>query len=292
MRVTVVRLSGRRQFPGGGWGGCWGWRWPGRLGTLQLEGEIVGSDGAGPGRPPQAPRGRHIPLPGTLNFRDTGGYPVAGGGTVAWRMLLRSDGLSRVDGVGASMLAEFGLRTVLDLRTSYEVEIAPSPDLNGHGTVTLNISLIGEDFSGLPTELGAVYDFIVDARGDAIGAAVRSLARPGALPGLVHCTAGKDRTGIVIAFVLAAIGVPDEHIAADYALTGRYLYATNEAAIGFVSADTGMSEQLTADLLASPPELILRALDRARGHGGIDAYLAAHGVTASDLGRLRRALVS
>lgn len=236
--------------------------------------------------------GRHIPLPGTLNFRDTGGYPVAGGGTVAWRTLLRSDGLGRVDRAGSSMLAELGLRTVLDLRTSHEVKLAPSPDLNGNGTVTLNISLIGEDFSGLPTDLGEVYDFIVDVRGEAIGAAVRSLARPGALPGLVHCTAGKDRTGIVIAFVLAAIGVPDEHVAADYALTGRYLYPANATAIEFVSADTGMSEQLTADLLASSPGLILRALDRARGHGGIDTYLAAYGVTASDLGRLRRALVA
>lgn len=235
--------------------------------------------------------GRHIPLPGTLNFRDTGGYPVAGGGAVAWRTLLRSDGLSRVNGAGAGMLAELGLRTVLDLRTSHETQLAPSPDLLGRGTVTLNISLIGEDFVDLPTDLGGVYDYIVDARGAAIGAVVRSLARPGALPGLVHCTAGKDRTGIVIAFVLAVIGVPDEFIAADYALTSRYLHPAHGAAIGFVSADTGMDEQLTAELLASPPELILRALDRARGYGGIDAYLTAHGVTASDLGRLRRALV-
>ncbi len=236
--------------------------------------------------------GRHIPLPGTLNFRDTGGYPVAGGGTVAWRTLLRSDGLSRVDGAGSGMLAELGLRTVLDLRTSYEAQIAPSPDLVGNGTVTLNISLIGEDFTDLPADLPGVYDYIIDVRGDAIGAAVRSLARPGALPGLVHCTAGKDRTGIVVAFVLAAIGVPDEFIAADYALTSQYLQPTDAAAIGFVSADTGMSEQLTVDLMASPPELIMRALDRARGHGGADAYLAAHGVAVSELARLRRALVA
>jgi protein-tyrosine phosphatase len=217
---------------------------------------------------------------------------VAGGGTVAWRTLLRSDRLSRVDGAGAGMLAELGLRTVIDLRTSYETQLAPSPDLHAQGTVTLNISLIGEDFSGLPAELAGVYDFIVDARGEAIGAAVRSLARPGALPGLVHCTAGKDRTGIVIAFVLAAIGVPDEHIAADYALTSRYLYTAMTEAIEFINPVTGALEPLPDELMASPPELILRALDRARGRGGVDAYLAAHGVTASDLGRLRRALVA
>lgn len=238
--------------------------------------------------------GRHIPLPGTLNFRDTGGYPVADGGTVAWRTLLRSDGLSRIGSAGASMLAELGLRTVLDLRTTYETQLAPTPDLRGRGTVMLNISLIGEDFSGLPADLGEVYDFIVDARGPAIGEAVRSLARPGALPGLVHCTAGKDRTGIVIAFVLAAIGVPDEFIAADYALTSQYLHPANPKAISFVSSGSGISEQLTVELLTSPPDLVLRALHRARLHGGIDGidgYLAAHGVTEADLGRLRRALV-
>jgi len=245
----------------------------------------VGSDlDAGPGR--------HLPLPGTLNFRDVGGYPVAGGGTVAWRTLLRSDGLNRLDRAGTDMLAELGLRTVLDLRTSYETQIAPTPDLASHGTITVNISLIGEDFTGLPADLGEVYDHIIDARGAAIGAAMRSLAQPGALPGLVHCAAGKDRTGIVIALVLVAIGVPDEFIASDYALSGRYLDPASTPAIGLVSEGTGMGEQLTATLLASPPELILRALDRARRRGGIASYLATHGVTADDLRRLQEALVS
>jgi protein-tyrosine phosphatase len=232
---------------------------------------------------------RHIPLPGTLNFRDTGGYPVAGGGSVAWRTLLRSGGLSRLGRAGTDMLAELGLRTVLDLRTSYEAELAPSPDLTGHGTVTMHISLIGEDFTDLSADLGGVYDYIVDARGAAIGAAIRSLARPGALPGLVHCTAGKDRTGIVIAFALAAI---DEFVVSDYALTSQYLGPESAAAVEFVSESTGMAEQLAATKLASRPELILRALDRARRNGGIDAYLSVHGVAAADLERLRKALVS
>jgi protein-tyrosine phosphatase len=265
-----------------------------------------------------ADSGRHIPLPGTLNFRDAGGYPVAGGGTVAWRKLLRSDGLSRLDESGTAMLARLGLRTILDLRTSYEAEMAPSPDLASHGAVTVHISLIGEDFAGLPDELGEIYDFIVDERGAAIALAVRSLASPGALPGLVHCTAGKDRTGIVIAFVLAAIGVPDEVIAADYALTGVYLDPSRTPVIGQVMDGTGMDEDTTTALLVSPPELILRALERAREHGarnpgarkhgagnpgagnpgarntgaGIGGYLAANGITPGDLARLRAALVS
>ena len=238
--------------------------------------------------------GRHLALPGTLNFRDTGGYPVAGGGVTRWRQLLRSDGLHRVDRDGLDILSAFGLRTVLDLRTNEETRIAPSPvdELASAGAVTMQVSLIGDDFDELPTELSGIYDFIIDQRGTAIGAAVRSLARPGALPALVHCTAGKDRTGIVVAFALAAVGVPEEFVAADYALSGTYLDPQHTPAIGHVQESTGLGERLTAALLASPPELIARALDRARGQAGsIADYLVGCGVTCAELKALRSALI-
>ena len=238
--------------------------------------------------------GRHVAVGGTLNFRDTGGYPVAGGGVTRWRRLLRSDGLHRVDGDGLSMLRTFGLRTVLDLRTNEEAQIAPSPldELAGSGALTMQISLIGENFEALPAELPGIYDFIIDERASAIGAAIRALARPGALPALVHCTAGKDRTGIVVAFVLAAVGVPDELVAADYALSGTYLDPQHTPTIGHVAESTGLGERLTAALLASPPELIIRAIERARRQAGSLAdYLAACGVTCAELTALRSALV-
>ena len=69
---------------------------------------------------------RRIALPGTLNLRDLGGYPAAGGGTVRWRTLLRSDALHRLDDAGRAVLAGLGLRTVIDLRTDEEVKAAPS----------------------------------------------------------------------------------------------------------------------------------------------------------------------
>jgi protein-tyrosine phosphatase len=238
---------------------------------------------------------RRIPLAGTLNLRDVGGYPVAGGGSIGWRRLLRSDALHRIDQAGVDMLCGLGLRTVLDLRTAAEIEIAPSPleRLAERGTRTTHISLIGEDLAALSTELDDIYEFIVDRRGTVIGAAVRSLTRPYALPALVHCSAGKDRTGIVVALVLAAVGVPDEFIAADYALTSVYLDPRHTAAIGQVRASSGMGERLTTALLASPPELIAGVLARARQHGGtVEGYLAGQGVTADDLATLRAALVT
>ncbi len=258
-------------------------------------GRVTTSDPAGLIRHIGGMPGRHLAVSGTLNFRDTGGYPVAGGGVTAWRRLLRSDGLHRLDNAGLGQLGRLGLRTVLDLRTNAEAQIAESPldEFARAGALTMQVSLIGEDFEDLPADLPAIYDFIIDRRGSAIGAAIRSLARPGGLPALVHCTAGKDRTGIVVAFTLAAIGVPDRFVAADYALSSLYLDPQHTPTIGRVQESTGLGERLTAALLASPPELIIRSLDRARRQAGsVTDYLAGHGVTCAELAALRSALVT
>jgi protein-tyrosine phosphatase len=238
--------------------------------------------------------GRHIAVPGTLNFRDAGGYPVAGGGVTAWRRLLRSDGLHHLGAGALEMLGRLGLRTVLDLRTSAEAEIAPGPidAIAQNGALVMRISLIGEDLTEMPGNLTAIYDYVIDRRGPAIGAAIKSLTRPGGLPGLVHCTAGKDRTGIVVAVALAAVGVPDPFIAADYALSSLYLDPEHTPTIGRLQEGTGLGDQLTAALLASPPELILHMLGRVRRQAGsIAGYLTRHGVTCAELNALRSALV-
>src|SRR5258708_34845513 len=90
--------------------------------------------------------GRHIAIPGTLNFRDAGGYPAADGGATRWRRLLRSDGLHCLGEGATDLLGGLGLRAVLDLRTSCEAHLAPSPldDPARHRAVTRSISLIGD----------------------------------------------------------------------------------------------------------------------------------------------------
>ncbi|MGO8728349.1 MAG: tyrosine-protein phosphatase [Streptosporangiaceae bacterium] len=259
---------------------------PGRSAILmQISGEI--------GQVMQAiaaAQGRHIALPGTFNLRDVGGYP-ASGGTLRWRTLLRSDALHRIGAGGIELLGGVRLRTVLDLRTPIEAEIAPCVG-DGLGARVVHLSILDGDLQELPAELDAIYRHMIEERGDAIGAAIRQLCAADGLPALVHCSAGKDRTGIVIALALAALGVPDEIIAADYALSGSFLDPETTAAIGQLKASSGLGDQLTAGLLGSPPELILDVLARARAAAGsADGYLLSHGVRPGELAVLRAAMI-
>jgi protein-tyrosine phosphatase len=217
---------------------------------------------------------------------------------VRWRTLFRSDALHLLDAVGAAALAGLGLRTVLDLRSQAEVDIAPSP-VRGPvmhlpllpDLLALPVPAAGEP-PGSGLDLSTIYQYFVDECGDRIAAAIGELASDDAFPALVHCSAGKDRTGVVIALVLAVLGVPDEVIAADYALSARYLNPEQTPVIGQLQASTGLGEELTTKLLRSPPELILAVLDRVRtAAGSVEGYLRAHGLSGLALSSLRAALI-
>ena len=234
---------------------------------------------------------RRIALPGTLNLRDLGGYPTSDGGTVRWRTLLRSDALHRLDDTGRATLAGIGLRTVVDLRTDEEAAQAPSA-LDGTGARVFRVPLFrAEDLGDLPPALAAIYRHMIDDRGAAIAEAVGRLSPGGALPGLIHCSAGKDGTGLVVALVLELIGVPDEIIAADYALSAGNLDADAAQVMSRIQAISG-GHGVDLGLLGSPPELIIEALARVRDHAGsVAGYLFRHGLTQPAIESLRRTLV-
>jgi protein-tyrosine phosphatase len=236
---------------------------------------------------------RRIALPGTLNLRDLGGYPTADGGFVRWRTLLRSDALTRLDDAGRSVLAGLQLRTVIDLRTDEEAQDAPSA-LGGVGARTFRIPLFTSEALGrLDPELAAVYRYMVDDCGAAIASAVGRLCQEGALPGLIHCSAGKDRTGLVAALVLGVTGVPDEIIAADYAMSAAYLDPGAASVISWIRAIGGAASRLDLGVLGAPPQLILDALGRVRARAGsIAGYLVQHGLTRDAIAALSTALIA
>ncbi|SNQ47906.1 Protein tyrosine/serine phosphatase (fragment) [Frankia canadensis] len=109
----------------------------------------------------------------------------------------------------------------------------------------------------------------------------------------MHCSAGKDRTGLVIALVLDLAGVPTDVIAEDFALTARYLDGEAGAAVRRLSAHMSPDgAELPESVMACPPELIVRSLERVRSrHGDSRGYLLAHGTTPHALDRLVDALV-
>src|ERR1039457_1534163 len=236
---------------------------------------------------------RLIPLPGTFNLRDLGGYPACGAGTGRWRTRFCSDALHRIDDSGRAVLTGLNLRTVIDLRTREEAEIAPSALGDALTVRRAHIPVINTvQFSALAPELSAVYRHMVDECGATIAAAIACLCAPGALPGLIHCSAGKDRTGMLAALILSAIGVDDDVIAADYALSQTYLLAEPTASSRQVGASTGLGQRLNVHLMGSPPEIILDALAHVRSLSGtVPGYLRSHGLTKSQLETLQTGLI-
>jgi protein-tyrosine phosphatase len=232
---------------------------------------------------------RRLPVGGTYNLRDVGDYPVAGGGRTRWGRLFRSDATRFIDGAD---LAALGLRTVIDLRDEAEVTVLPT----GLDVLVPTVlrrpldprSLLSRMAVGSPDPLGELYVALVHERGAELAAVVADLARPGALPALVHCAAGKDRTGVVIALVLSAVGVPDDVVATDYALTSDYL---TPAFFSAVPAESGAADPVDEVLRGARPEsmaAMLRVL--AAEHGGARAYLVGHGVPDEAIDHLRTAL--
>ena len=168
---------------------------------------------------------RHISLSGPVNFRDLGGYDTTDGRRVRWRRLFRSDSLSPVTVDDARVLTEdLGLVAVVDLRRGREVERdgrggLADVALHYHHVPLINDSDLESDRSWERT-LHELYTHMLAQSAGAVSEALTVIASEAAEhPTVFHCTAGKDRTGIVAALVLALLGVSDEDIVADYALT-------------------------------------------------------------------------
>jgi protein-tyrosine phosphatase len=168
---------------------------------------------------------RHIPLEGAVNFRDLGGYETTDGQRTRWRVLFRADGLGELTATDLGVMAQLGIRTVVDLRSGYEMENSRF-DVDAHPVDFHHFPFIDalpdvEEWDRRPGLLGEQYkEMLVDAMPQIRGA-LNVLASAEARPAVFHCTAGKDRTGLLSALVLSLVGVPEETVVADYALSGE-----------------------------------------------------------------------
>jgi protein-tyrosine phosphatase len=248
----------------------------------------------------QHARPRRIALERVFNFRDLGGYSAENGRTVRWGRVYRADGIHRIEGADLARVAALGIRTVLDLRTRGE--------LDDHGRV--RTESMNATYHHLPlleqvwerelyrAEHGAVefladrYLAMLDQGATSIVTALSTVAEADRLPLVFHCSAGKDRTGVLAAVLLSAVGVSDDDIAGDYALSRA---AMREMAEWVRTERPESYETMSAQppaFLDAPPLAMRRFLALARvEYGSLTEYVVTSGLPADALDALRAALL-
>lgn len=262
---------------------------------------------------------RWIDLDGAANVRDLGGLRTADGGVTRPDRLIRSDNLQGLTPADVRRLVDdHGVRVIADLRTEVEVQAeGPGPMLAEPSVTVRNLSLLPE--AGVNTDAAAdsdgsvvlpwqtreaerkragkprptaadIYLRYLDDRGDAVVDALRLIAHAEGAA-IVHCAAGKDRTGVVVAVALAEVGVVREAIIDDYALSAQRIEG--------VFARLGASPTYAGDLAgqsmdshrprAETMQKVLDAVDER--YGGVPAWLRAHRWTDEDAAALRAHLL-
>jgi protein-tyrosine phosphatase len=244
--------------------------------------------------PAEAERERRLAWEGCLNVRDVGGYATEDGAQIRWRTLLRADNLCSLTPAGRDALVSHGVRTIVDLRGTSDPDSGTHPFGPGgshagtvgywHWPIRDPADLELQQAFLAATTLLDTYILNVDRCGPRIAAVARAFAEAPDGGFLIHCHVGKDRTGVVIALLLALAGVPRETIVADYILSEEHLRPLYDA-----SRAAGQGEVWGA--WRSAPETMHALLDHLdRSHGGPRAYLAAAGLTDREIAVVRARL--
>lgn len=238
--------------------------------------------------------GSPVEVEGAFNLRDVGGLPVSGGGQIRSGRLFRSGTLADITEAGAVQLHALGLRTVIDLREPIEDNILPGALASAGVLRHLALPVYRGRFDFRVYQgLDALYADVVDRGADSLIEAITALSGAGALPGLVHCSAGKDRTGLVVGLLLSAVGVPDESVAADFTLTEQHFVGEARERALRRAAELGMSGQQLAVVSGAPTSVMLELLASLRAASGSpERYLVERGLSPDVLTRLRQTLVA
>ncbi|MFC8934311.1 tyrosine-protein phosphatase [Rhodococcus sp. NPDC057135] len=239
---------------------------------------------------------RRLDLNGTYNFRDVGGYATRDGLTTKWNKLFRSDALHRLNQVDREVLRGRGLAFVIDLREQEELDTAPNA-LEGLDLTQFHLPIFESEINTRETslDLAAIYAKVIDQCGVRLVRAVRAIAESDDSAVLVHCTAGKDRTGLVIALALAAVGVDYRDIVADYSLSEVMLAGEWASAMAVKLREYGIGNGAdVAQLVGASPAALMRTSLQSvdNSYGSASEYLLAHGLSSAELDRLHLALVN
>lgn len=251
---------------------------------------------------------RLLPLEGGVNFRDMGGYQAADGRRTKWKHLFRSGQLAKLTPAGRAQLADLGIRAVIDLRTATEQEHEPSGWVEEFGARYWSRN--HNDRFGNLYEMAARGIASADhaheimrtgfrevpfQQAEAYAELFRALSG-GEVPVVFHCTAGKDRTGCAAALILAALGVPRDVIAHDFAMTERAVDLRTALSVPgrqkSMSVFADLSPEVGAVIRGSHPSYVAALLDAIDERcGSIEGYLRELGLAASDQAAMRANLL-
>jgi protein-tyrosine phosphatase len=257
---------------------------------------------------------RRLPLEGTPNFRDLGGYETTDGHFVQWGKIYRSGVLSYLTPSDLTYLSQLDVRVVCDFRTAQENQTAPEKWVAGGDVARISLP-IGNDSSGhtltsmqtmlarnpTPDQLRA---WMTDTYSDFAFRAAPEYAKVFAqlkedrVPLLYHCSAGKDRTGVFSAFLLLTLGVPEDTVLADYALTTNYLKEDTAANRKMLTNAAPAISHLTPEqrnvLMAADPAYLKSTLNAINTRYGSFANYRRQelGVSDSDVETLRSRLLT
>jgi len=247
--------------------------------------------------PEQTVRQRRLDLVGATNFRDLGGYDAGGGRRTRWGRLYRSDALADLTAQDVARLADLGLHTLIDFRLPAERARKPNalpPDapitsvelpVMPEGMVEMLRALAAGqlDTAALQREVLRHYRAFPVAHSGEYAAMFDHIERAVGRPVLIHCTAGKDRTGYGAAVILLALGASRETVLEDYSLTNRY-----RRDISHLFAPQTPRELLEVLMGVEPHYLEASFATIDTAYGSADAYLErALGLTSARRERLR-----
>jgi protein-tyrosine phosphatase len=252
------------------------------------------------------PRRRAVVLEGCFNFRDLGGYSTIDGQCVRWKQLYRSDYLNQLIGNDRSTFSELGIRTIIDLRSRAEVDevgylnpVSPGSRYYHMPLFDMPPGEVVDRFFNVehivnfgPSEMAEVYDKMLHDGSERVAGVVSLLAEDGSLPALVHCTGGKDRTGIVSAVVLRLLNVQIEQVAEDYALSQPAMDSVLESTRKNFGDGADVQSRCSPVALRAEAATMSTFINRIEGrYGSMALMAAAAGVSSTTIDRLREILL-
>jgi protein-tyrosine phosphatase len=245
-------------------------------------------------------RSRDLTWDGCLNVRDLGGHSTEDGGETRFGAIVRADSVRQLSDDGWEALVDHGVRTVVDLRGDHEREEDPPAELpvevlhvpfmeaseEEWGEIAEEIEAASAAAPDVATSTRDVYLIFLERFTANVAAGVKAVASAPEGGVVIHCVGGKDRTGLLTAFLLRLAGVSIEDIAADYALSEERLLSRHEAWFEAAESEEELERlQRIAQTPAASMVGVLEALE-AR-HGSIEGYLREIGVSDEELTRLR-----